>query len=407
MHSTTLTFVLAGGQGKRLSPFTSGRAKPLVSFGGVFRIIDFTLSNCINSGLERAYLLTQYKSDSFRQYFEASSWTSDFICLPSRVSSGYRGTADSVYQNLDMIRHAKADYVLVLAADHIYKMDYRKLIRFHESHGGGATIAAVQPPRHATELGILQVDERGQVLHFEEKPEQFRKQSSDSAAILANMGVYVFNASTLRQALLLNAGNFGGSHEFGRDVFPELVRAVPVFAYDFSNSNALGSYWRDVGTIDSYHRSHMELLLRASLFDPYGDSCWPTYAGGKEVSFRNVTKDSSWVIDSIVSPDAQVAGATILQSVISPSVYVAPTAQVQGCVLMRGVRVGRDARIRHAIVDEGVVIPDGERIGCDTAEDRRRFSLTENGVAVVHAGNASAFRAAPVPGIRGAQVSHT
>jgi glucose-1-phosphate adenylyltransferase len=285
-------------------------------------------------------------------------------------------------------------------------MDYRKLIRFHAGHGGEATIAAVQYPRRLTrELGVLEVDERGQIVGFEEKPEQSRERSSDSSMVFASMGVYVFNTSTLRQALLRDAGKFGGSHEFGKDVLPGLIRSNRVIAYDFTNSNgALGNYWRDVGTIDSYHRTHMELLLLTSPFDPYGDTRWPIYAGGEIVPLRRVTRDLSWVMDSVVSPDAKVSGATILQSVISPSVHVAPTAEVQGSVLMRGVRVGRDARIRHAIVDEGVVIPDGERIGCDTGEDRRRFFVTENGVVVVHAGDAGAFRKGPLSEIQQMQV---
>jgi glucose-1-phosphate adenylyltransferase len=406
--SSILTFVLAGGRGKRLFPLTSRRAKPLVPFGGVFQIIDFTLSNCVNSGLEHAYLLTQYKADSVRQYIETSSWTTNFVCLPPSPPSVYHGTADSLYQNLHLFRHQKADYVLVLASDHIYKMDYRKLIRFHASHGGDATIAAVQcPPRLTKELGVLEVAERGQVVRFEEKPEQSRERSSDSSRVLASMGVYVFNTSALHEAIIRDAGKFSGSHEFGKDVLPSLIHTHRVFAYDFTNGNgALGNYWRDVGTIDSYHRTHMELLLLTSSFDPYNDARWPIYAGGKDLSFRHVTTDSSWVVDSIISPGAEVAGATILQSIISPSAYVAPTAQVQGSVLMPGVRVGRHARIRRAIIDEGAVIPDGERIGYDAAEDRLRFFVTESGVVAVHSSNAGASRTVPSPINRHAQVLH-
>src|SRR6185436_15777240 len=202
MHSTTgmdfstLTFILAGGQGKRLAPFTSGRAKPLVSFGGGFRIIDFTLSNCVNSGLERAYLLTQYKADSVRSYIETSSWPAAFVCMPSAPSSPYHGTADSIYKNMHLFGQEKPDYVLILASDHIYKMDYRRLLRFHISHGGDATIAAVQYPRRLSrELGILDVDDRGQVIDFEEKPEYPKAGRSSSSTVLASMGIYVFNAA--------------------------------------------------------------------------------------------------------------------------------------------------------------------------------------------------------------------
>ena len=393
MHSnaglefSTLTFILAGGSGKRLFPFTSGKAKPLISFGGVFRIVDFTLSNCVNSGLKRAYLLTQYKADSVQQYIESSSWSTEFVCLPSGSSRTYHGTADAIYKNMDLLRHEKADYVLVLAADHVYKMDYRKLLHFHASHGGDATIAAVQlPQKLARQFGILDADERGQVLGFEEKPELGKTRAPDSSMVLASMGIYVFNTATLRKALLRDAGNFRGSHEFGNDVLPSLVRADRVFAYDFTNNNSqLGTYWRDVGTIDTYYRTHMELLLVNSTFDPYADARWPVYAGGTNPLFRNTEMDSPWVVDSIVSLDTDVTGATIKQSIISPSVCVAPTAHVQGSVLMQGVRVGRDARIQHAIIGDGVVVPDGEKIGCDFIEDRRRFQVSPNGVVAVHA----------------------
>jgi len=394
MDFSTLTFILAGGQGKRLSPFTSGRAKPLVSFGGVFQIIDFTLSNCVNSGLERAYILTQYKADSVRSYIEASSWTTEFLCLPSSPSSGYHGTADSVYKNMHLFSQEKADYVLILASDHIYKMDYRRLLRFHASHGGDATVAAVQYPRKlAKELGILDVDERGQVVEFEEKPEYPKAGRSDSSTVLASMGIYVFNAATLRKALLRDAGNFNGSHEFGKDVFPGLIRTDRVFAYDFTRNNGpLGTYWRDVGNLDAYYRAHMELLLLNSAFDPYGDARWPVCAGGRTAPFRcagsNADRSAEMVassgVDSVISPNSEVSGAVVQQSVLSHSVYVAPSAEISGSVLMSGVRVGQGAKVRHAILGEGVVVPDGIRIGCDFVEDRRRFHVTENGVVVVH-----------------------
>jgi glucose-1-phosphate adenylyltransferase len=405
MHSTTgmdfstLTFILAGGQGKRLAPFTSGRAKPMVSFGGIFRIIDFTLSNCVNSGLERAYLLTQFKADSVRSYIEASSWRTDFVCLPSAPSLGYHGTADAIYKNMHLFNETKADYVLILAADHIYKMDYRKLLRFHASHGGDATIAAVQyPRRRSKELGILDVNERGQVIHFEEKPEYPHGQRSDSSVVLASMGIYVFNVAALRKALLRDAGNFNGSHEFGKDLLPDLIRTTRVFAYDFTNNNGpLGAYWRDVGNIDTYYRAQMELLVLNSTFDPYGDARWPVYAGGRYLQFqssgpnagRNEDLNSSYGVDSVISPDSDVCGATIQQSVLSPSVYVAPAAEISGSILMSGVRVGPHAKVRHAIIGEGVVVPEGAQIGCDFVEDRRRFHVTENGVVVIHGPDAA------------------
>jgi len=383
MDHSTLTFILAGGQGKRLAPFTSGKAKPLVSFGGVFRIIDFTLSNCANSGLERAYILTQYKADSIRSYIESSSWATDFVCLPSSPASGYHGTADAVYKNVHLISEGQADYVLILAADHIYKMDYRKLIRFHASHGGDVTVAAAQHPRKlARELGVLDVDDRGQVVDFVEKPEYPRARRPDSSTVLASMGIYVFNAATLRKALLRDAGNFNGSHEFGKDVFPGLIRTDRVFAYDFTGNNgSLGAYWRDVGNLDAYYRAQMELLLLNSTFDPYGDGRWPVCSAGRYAPLAG--------IDSVIPSSAVISGAVVQQSVLSPSVLIAPNAEISGSVLMSGVCVGKGAKVRHAIIGEGVVVPDGTRIGCDFVEDRRRFHVTENGVVVVHASDSA------------------
>jgi glucose-1-phosphate adenylyltransferase len=278
-------------------------------------------------------------------------------------------------------------------------MDYRRLLRFHASQGGDATIAAVQYPRKLSkELGVLDIDERGQVVHFEEKPEYPQAHRSDSSMVLASMGIYVFNAAALRKALLRDAGNFNGSHEFGKDLLPDLIRTSRVFAYDFTNSNGpLGSYWRDVGNIDTYYRSHMELLLLNSTFDPYGDARWPVCAGGKHLRFqsagpnagRNEDLNSSYGVDSVISPDSDVSGARIQQSVLSPSVYVAPSAEISGSILMSGVRVGPHAKVRHAIIGEGVVIPEGARIGCDFIEDRRRFHVTENGVVVIHGPDAA------------------
>jgi glucose-1-phosphate adenylyltransferase len=285
---------------------------------------------------------------------------------------------------MDLFCHDKADYVLILASDHIYKMDYRRLIRFHASHGGDATIAAVPYPKQlAAQFGILDVDDREQVVGFEEKPQYPSAQASDHSTALVSMGVYVFNASTLRKALLRDAGNFSGAHEFGKDIFPNLIRTDHVFAYDFAKHNGhLGSFWRDAGTIDSYYRAQLELLLVNSAFDPF-DPRWSIYSAGVNASFQNAVMDSPWVVDSIVPPGAEVSGATILHSILSPSVCVAPTAQILGSVLMPGVTVGRNARIQRAIIGEGVAIPDGERIGCDFNEDCRRFQVSANGVVTV------------------------
>jgi len=381
---STLTLILAGGQGKRLSPLTASKAKPLVSFGGVYRIMDFTLSNCVHSGIQKAYVLTQYKAESIRHDIEYSSWPVDFVCVPPQLQNPYRGTADAVYKNMELFCHDRAEYVLILAADHIYKMDYRRLIRFHASHGGDATIAAVPYPKHlANQFGILDVDDNDRVVGFEEKPEEPKPRSLDPATALASMGVYVFNAAALRKALLRDAGNFSGTHEFGKDILPSLVSTERVYAYDFARHNAdLGSFWRDVGTIDSYFRAQMELLLVNAALNPF-DPRWLVFSRGVNASFLNDSLSPSMVVDSLVAPGAKVSGATIRQSVVSPSVSIAPTAQVIGSVIMPGAKIGKDAHIQHAIIGEDVEIPDGDRIGYDSGEDRRRFHVTENGVVSV------------------------
>jgi len=389
--SQTLTVILAGGRDHRLSPIMSGKPKPLVPFGGAFSILDFTLSNCLNSDVERAYVLTQYKSGSISRYVESSSWKTDLLCLPPRFSHAHRGTADSLYQNLDLFRSRGIEYILVLTADHIYKMNYNRLVRFHASHGGDATIAAVQHPRQSSsEVELLEVNQQGQITGVQQKP--------NASNMFASMGVYVFNASTLIKALLRDAGSFASHHDFERDILPKLIGSDRVFAYDFTaHDSGLGGYCRSLSTIDEYHRAQMEILAMNSAFDPYQDARWPIYAGGRP-AFSSVTSDPRHLIlDSIISEDSETSGAAIIQSVISPAVKVAAGANIAGSILMPGARIGRGAQIRRAIVCEGVFIPEGERIGFDAADDRGRFLVTENGVTVVHSINVRRLQRESVP----------
>jgi glucose-1-phosphate adenylyltransferase len=386
--SQTVTFILAGGRDDRLSPIMSGKPRTLLPFGGVFCILDFTLSNCLNSDIDRAFLLAQYKPSSINRYVESSSWKTHLVCLQPRFANAHRGTADMLYQNLDLIRSRDTEYVLVLEADHLCKINYSRLVRFHANRGADATIAAVQYPRHCVgETELLEVDSQGQVTGLE-KPHRFDAQS-DGANVLASMGVYVFKASALYKALLRDAGTFGSNYDFRRDVLPKLVRSDRVLAYDFTSSDSgRGGYWRSLSTIDSYHRTQMESLALNAAFDPYQDARWPLYAGGRPAASCIFTDPRRMVLDSIISDDAEISGAAIIQSVIAPSVEVGARAQVAGAVLMSGARVGCGAKIRRAIVCEGAIIPEGERIGFDAAQDRDRFFVTENGVAVVHSGYA-------------------
>jgi glucose-1-phosphate adenylyltransferase len=389
--SQTLTVILAGGRDNRLSPIMSGKPKPLVPFGGAFCILDFTLSNCLNSDIERAYVLTQYKSTSVSRYVESSAWKTDLLCLPPRFSNAHRGTAESLYQNIDLIRSHGIEYVLILTADHVYNMNYNRLVRFHASHGGDATIAAVQHPRQSSsEVELLEVNPQGQITGFQQKP--------NASNVLASMGVYVFNASALIKALLRDAGSFASNHDFERDILPKLIRSDRVFACDFTAyDSGLGGYCRSLSTIDEYHRAQMEILAMNSAFDPYQDARWPIYAGGRP-AFSCVTSDPRCLIlDSIISEDSETSGAAIIQSVISPAVKVAAGANIAGSILMPGARVGRGAQIRRAIVCEGVFIPEGEKIGFDAADDRGRFLVTENGVTVVHSINVRRLQRESIP----------
>lgn len=384
--SKTVTFILAGGKGKRLSPLTGRRAKPLVPFGGFLRLIDFTLSNCINSGLNRVYLLTQYEANSIHEYINVPAENTEFSCVPSRVSRLYRGTADAVAQNLGLLDLERPDHVLILSADHIYKMDYRKLLRFHTSHGGAVTIAASESPRQlAKELGVLETDASGRITGFEEKPQRLRSVPGDSSNVLTSMGVYVFRPSILRQALVRDALSLS-THDFGQDILPSLVSSHAVYACKSSIwSDAGSAYWRDVGSIDSYHMAHMELMQTNPPFDPYGDSDWPVYRRGV-ASFEHV-RPIQRTANSIVCSNSTAFQGGISESVISPDVEVDPSAKLRDSIVMRGARIGRDARIRRTIVEEGIHIPAGMKIGFNLNLDRERFVVTDGGVVVVHSEN--------------------
>jgi glucose-1-phosphate adenylyltransferase len=350
--SRTTTFVLASEANKRLIPLTSGKVKPLVPFGGLFRIVDFTLSNCDNSGIEHAYIVTGRNSNLMRRYIESASWKTELLCLPPLSPAGYRGTADALYQNLNLFCRNPDGLVLVLPSDHIYKMDYRKLLRFHAAHGGDATVAAI--PR-----------------------------------VQSNMGIYVFSVAALRRALLRDAVDSLSSHDLAKDILPQLIQSDRVVAYDFTaQSSDLGSYWREIDSIDSYYRSQMELLVMNSPFDPYTDARWPAYAGG-----RVLPPISTGLEDSFISRNSHVSSSAVLKSVIASEVEISGPAHIERSVLMRGVRVGRWVKLRRVIVNEGASIPDGETIGFDIDKDCRRFHVTEGGVVIVQAGTIPAGRA--------------
>src|SRR5260221_5649075 len=393
----TLVIVLAGGAGERLYPLTKERAKPAVYFGGPYRIIDFTLSNCINSGLRHIYIATQYKSLSLNRHIRlgwnvVSEELGEFVeILPPQKRVGehwYQGTADAVYQNLYSIVQEAPHYVIVLSGDHVYKMDYARMLRFHRERGSSMTLAAIEVSlADARRMGVLGVDPADRVTGFVEKPKDPPPIPGSSDIALASMGIYVFNTEVLLRALEADATQ-PTSHDFGKDIIPALIKDVPTFAYRFYDENKKSSkYWRDIGTLDAYYEANMDLCHVDPEFNLY-DPEWPmrTYqpqAPPAKFVFAEKGRRCGEALDSIISPGCIVSGSSIVGSVLCPNVRVHSFCQIEECILMPGVRVGRHARIRRAIIDRDVLIPRGALIGYNEEEDRRRHTVTDSGVVVV------------------------
>ncbi|HEV3062917.1 MAG TPA: glucose-1-phosphate adenylyltransferase [Vicinamibacterales bacterium] len=393
----SLVIVLAGGAGERLFPLTKERAKPAVYFGGPYRIIDFALSNCINSGLRRVYIATQYKSLSLNRHIRmgwniVSEELGEFIeILPpqKRVSEHwYQGTADAVYQNLYSITRESPQYLVVLSGDHVYKMDYSRMLRFHQERHAAATLAAIEVPLgEAYRFGIVAVDESDRVTGFQEKPKNAPVIPGSPDFALASMGVYIFDTAVLVQALEADATQ-QTTHDFGKDIIPALIHQAPVYAYRFYDENKKAAkYWRDIGTLDAYFEANMDLCHVNPDFNLY-DPEWPlrTYqpqAPPAKFVFAEAGKRCGQALDSVISPGCIVSGSAIFGSVLCPNVRVHSFCHIEQCILMPGVRVGRHARIRRAIIDRDVLIPRGALIGYDAEEDARRHTVTDSGVVVV------------------------
>lgn len=397
-----LVILLAGGAGERLAPLTNRLAKPAVRFGGIYRIIDFTLSNCVNSGLRRIFCLTQYKSLELTRHLR-EGWAlfpgelGEFIeVLPpmKRVHSDwYLGTADAVYQNIESIEAEKPQYVLVLAGDHIYKMNYREMIEWHVGCRASATIGTIQvPPEEAGRFGVAEIDPENYLVRgFEEKPEHGSPMRSpfNPEMCSISMGIYVFETKALTDALRADAEDPDSSHDFGRDVIPKLVQNTNVVAYDFNDLNAKGErYWRDVGTLDAYYEANMDLVSVSPEFNLY-DRAWPLrtrmpQAPPAKFVFAMEGQRMGVATDSIVSPGVIVSGGRVNRSVLSPGVRVNSYCEIESSILLDGVRVGRYSRIRRAIVDSDADLPEGTEIGFDPVRDAANgYHVTENGVTVV------------------------
>jgi glucose-1-phosphate adenylyltransferase len=384
--------VLAGGVGERLYPLTKERAKPAVYFGGPYRIIDFTLSNCLNSGLRKIFIALQYKSLSLTRHLRFG-WSivadelGEFVEVlhpQKRVGEHwYQGTADAVYQNLYSILREEPRHLIVLSGDHVYKMDYARMLRFHRERGAGATIAVIEvASEDAQRFGILQLDPEERVTGFLEKP-----QGLPPGQHLASMGIYIFDMNALLPALEDDARQ-PTSHDFGKDIIPALVSKVPVFGYRFTDENKKASkYWRDIGTLDAYYDANMDLCRVNPEFNLY-DPEWPLRTHQVQVPpakfvFADEARRCGRALDSVISAGCIISGSTIRGSVLCPNVRVHSFCYVEDSILMPGVRVGRHARVRRAIVDRDVFIPRGARIGYNADEDRRRHTVSDGGVVVV------------------------
>jgi glucose-1-phosphate adenylyltransferase len=393
----SLVIVLAGGAGERLYPLTKERAKPAVYFGGPYRIIDFALSNCINSGLRRIFIATQYKSLSLNRHIRmgwgiVSEELGEFVeILPpqKRVSEHwYQGTADAVYQNLYSIMREGPRHLVVLSGDHVYKMDYARMLRLHQERKAAVTLATIEVPvADASRFGIIAIDETERVTGFQEKPTQPSSIPGSSDFALASMGVYIFDTDVLVRALEADA-NQPTNHDFGKDIIPALIHEAPVYAYRFYDENKKASkYWRDIGTLDAYFEANMDLCQVNPEFNLY-DPEWPlrTYqpqAPPAKFVFAESGSRCGQALDSVISPGCIVSGSRISGSVLCPNVRVHSFCTIDECILMPGVRVGRHARIRRAIIDRDVLIPRGALIGYNAEEDRRRHTVTDSGIVVV------------------------
>jgi glucose-1-phosphate adenylyltransferase len=394
----TLGVLLAGGAGERLYPLTRDRAKPAVTFGGIYRIIDITLSNCLNSELRRVYILTQYKALSLNRHIR-EGWNilgrevGEFIeVLPpmKRVSDQwYQGTADAVYQNIYSIGSEQPKHVLILSGDHIYKMNYGKMMKQHLDSGADITLATIQiDPEQTYQLGVVDVDKDGRVNGFQEKPKTTTLRTPlNPTKVAGSMGVYLFNADVLIPVLLKDAENAQSSHDFGKDILPKMVDDYRVFAYDFVDENKKEArYWRDVGTLEAYYEANMDIVSVSPIFNLY-DEEWPIrthqrqYPPAKFV-FAEAGRTGT-ALDSIVSNGCIVSGGKVTNSVLSPDVRVNSYTEVDQSILFSHVSVGRRCRIRKAILDRDVHIPEGTTIGYDAEADRQRYFVTESGITVV------------------------
>ncbi len=394
-----LVMVLAGGEGKRLLPLTNDRAKPAVPFGGTYRIIDFALSNFANAGYLKIVVLTQYKSHSLdrhiSQTWRFSTLLDNYVTpVPAQMRRGpqwFRGSADAVYQNLNLIYDERPDIVAVFGADHIYRMDPRQMVDQHRARGAGVTVAAIPVPRaEASQFGVIEADDDGRIIAFHEKSANPPTMPGDDTRCLASMGNYVFDTQTLIDIVTPNEAE--PLVDMGGDVIPALTRQGVAQVYDFSTNVIPGQderengYWRDVGTIDAYYEANMDLIAPVPIFNLYNER-WPVYTYRKALPpakvSRGVGGEPAFVDGSLLCQGSIVSGSHVERSIISPRVFIDHDAHVTDSIIMEGVHIGAGARLNRCIIDKNVVIPNFERIGLDRDADSERYTVSENGIVVI------------------------
>jgi glucose-1-phosphate adenylyltransferase len=391
--------VLAGGEGKRLSPLTADRAKPAVPFGGTYRLVDFVLSNLVNAGYVKIVVLTQYKSHSLdrhiAQTWRFSAMLDNYVAtVPAQMRRGphwFAGSADAVFQNLNLVHDERPDYILVFGADHIYRMDPRQMLEHHIKSGADLTVAGVRAPLEAaSSFGVIEPGANGRIGAFREKPTDAVGLADASDQVLASMGNYLFTARALIDAVTADAADETSTHDLGGSIVPAMVERGVAAYYDFMANEVPGAvesdrgYWRDVGEIDAYFDAHMDMISPVPKFNLYNRE-WPIYTWHRPLPPAKFVIDElpGQAFDSMVSAGVIVAGGTVSGSVLSPEVRIERGALVQGAVLLDGVRIGRGAIVRNAILDKGVDVADGATIGVDLEADRGRFTVSNNGIVVV------------------------
>jgi len=405
MEPKVIALVLAGGEGKRLWPLTRDRSKPAVPFGGIYRLVDFVLSNLVNAGYRKIAVLTQYKSHSLDRHlalgWSMSEMLGNYVTpVPAQMRRGpywFSGSADAIFQNFNILTDEQPDHVIIFGADHIYRMDPRQMVNQHVESGAGVTVAGIRVPiDEASDFGVIEADEHGKIISFQEKPENPKPIPGDPSSAFVSMGNYVFETEALREVVAADAEDEDSKHDMGGNIIPALVAQGEARVYDFANNVVPGQherergYWRDVGTLDAYYQANMDTIAVDPIFSYY-NSRWPIlthrppFPPAKFVFDLDDRRGAAY--ESIVGAGVVVSGGVANRSILSSNVRVHSYASVEDSLLLQGVDIGRGAVIRRAIIDKNVVVPDGAQIGVDEEADRERFTVTESGLVVIGKGD--------------------